>query len=523
MKHVLAFAVIAGLGLPAHAVQINLTPSKDNTLFEILTGDLSNGLGSLFAGVTAGNTKHRAVLAFDFSSVPSNAIINSASLQLNVSKAGAGGASVFSLYPLTADWGEGTSNSGSSGSGITAAPGDATWTHRFYNTSIWSTDGGDFSAAPSGSLSMGAIGSYSISGAGMAGAVQAWVASPASNFGWILKSDETVLASSLRFDSRESLASSTRPTLSIDYTVPSSASSWIGDSDGSWTDSARWSAGVPNSSGAEAIFGPVISTTRTVTVSSPQTIGTLTIDSPQTYRITGTATLNFNASDSNVYLNVMQGIHDIETPVSVAGGKELRKTGAGAASVMSESIDALRLEGGTLALLSDSGQTSMKSLAFAGGKLDVRIVTLALDDGVASQRSFVRSALSAGSISSSTMASGFAVGYVDVSTTRVDVRNLLLGDANANGKVDTADFNLLAGAFGSSDQFWGNGDFDYDGVIGSTDFNAMVGNWGRNTSSTLLGSVVPEPGMVGAAGSAVILLLRRDRRRSQGQIVAPAI
>ena len=43
-----------------------LNPTKDNTLYEDLSGGLSNGAGShLFAGVTAAGAARRAVLAFD--------------------------------------------------------------------------------------------------------------------------------------------------------------------------------------------------------------------------------------------------------------------------------------------------------------------------------------------------------------------------------------------------------------------------------------------------------------------------
>lgn len=80
-----------------------------------------------------------------------------------------------------------------------------------------------------------------------------------------------------------------------------------------------------------------------------------------------------------------------------------------------------------------------------------------------------------------------------------------LGDANRDGSVDTADFNLLAGGFGAAGG-WRQGDFDANGIVNSTDFNYFVQNYGISPS---LGAVVPEP----LALAAPVMLIARRRRR----------
>ena len=109
-------AVIAA---SAQADVVNLTPSKDNTLYEDAGGALSNGAGEfIFSGRTGGVAPpklRRAVLSFDIAgSIPAGAMISSASLTLNMSKTRPG-TRTMTLHRLTADWGEGTSNAGSPG------------------------------------------------------------------------------------------------------------------------------------------------------------------------------------------------------------------------------------------------------------------------------------------------------------------------------------------------------------------------------------------------------------------------
>jgi len=66
---------------------ITLNPSKDNTLIENGSGSLSNGAGqNIYVGRInrSSGSIRRAVLAFDISSVPSGATVESVSLSLNM-------------------------------------------------------------------------------------------------------------------------------------------------------------------------------------------------------------------------------------------------------------------------------------------------------------------------------------------------------------------------------------------------------------------------------------------------------
>jgi hypothetical protein len=204
-----------------------LEPSKDNTLFESVSGSLSNGAGDhLFAGVTSGaRSIRRALVAFDVASaVPPGSSINSASLTLRMSRTIAGSETV-TLHRVLADWGEGDSDAiGAEGQGASAAPGDATWIHTFFDTDRWQNEGGDFEATASASAAVGDIGSYTWgSTTDMVDDIQAWLDDAETNFGWILIGNENGSATAKRFDSRENSAPF-RPRLEVEFEpVPASA------------------------------------------------------------------------------------------------------------------------------------------------------------------------------------------------------------------------------------------------------------------------------------------------------------
>ncbi len=205
-----------------------LAAERDNTLYEDAEGTLSNGAGPyLFAGETQNAGTRRAVLAFDVNTLPEGALITGVSLRLHVSKIPpAQGAYEFALHRLIADWGEGASNAGGAGgNGTLAQSGDATWIHRFYEEDaasalLWATPGGDFVAAPSATASVGDVGEYEWSSAGMVADVQAWVDDPSVNFGWVLVGNEEEAQSAKRFDSRENPNEAVRPVLVVDYVPP---------------------------------------------------------------------------------------------------------------------------------------------------------------------------------------------------------------------------------------------------------------------------------------------------------------
>src|SRR5262245_28061693 len=158
----LAAVIQLGVIETASADVVNLTPIADNTLYEDVTGALSNGAGTgMFAGKNGSGLIRRAVVAFDVAgAVPAGATINSVTLTMNMSQTPTGNQNV-ALHRLLADWGEGTSVAGGGGGGgAPSTSGDATWIHTFFNTSFWSSVGGNYAASPSATTTVGAIGSY---------------------------------------------------------------------------------------------------------------------------------------------------------------------------------------------------------------------------------------------------------------------------------------------------------------------------------------------------------------------------
>jgi hypothetical protein len=206
--------------LNASAATVSLPAAKDNTLFESLTGDLSNGAGQfLFAGTTATPLRRRGLIAFDIgSAIPTGARIDA--LRLRMSRTISGPLDM-TLHRLNLNWGEGTSNAnGQEGGGVTPSEGDATWTHAISPLTAWAELGGDFSSSTSAVQSVGGIGVYTWgSTPQLVADVQSWLDNPTSNYGWLLKGDETIDRSAKRFDSREHPTVANRPTLEIEYTV----------------------------------------------------------------------------------------------------------------------------------------------------------------------------------------------------------------------------------------------------------------------------------------------------------------
>jgi hypothetical protein len=215
----LAAAITYAAASSASANIVNITPSKDNTLYQYVPadGDLSNALGfHFFTGKTALGQNRRGVLAFNVAgNIPAGSTITGVTLSMNMSRTPVSTAYTVELHKLLADWGEGTSQaSGDEGIGAPATPNDATWRHRFFDTTFWATQGGDFLATVSASQSVSVVGPYTWNSPQMVADVQNWLDNPSANFGWLVLGDESTTATAKRFDTRES---ANPPVLTIEY------------------------------------------------------------------------------------------------------------------------------------------------------------------------------------------------------------------------------------------------------------------------------------------------------------------
>lgn len=221
------------MGLAPHGVQAQpldtqdtllLTAQRDNTIYDN-NNNLANGSGNhIIAGRTNQGQLRRALLYFDLDSlrglVADTGRIRSVVLRLQANKGN--GSQSFDLYALTTPWGEGSESANSSpGRGTSARRPSATWRYNYYDTASWSSRGGDFRATSSATLSVSRRSAVTATG-NLLDDVKGWTARADSNYGWIMRGDETSNRSTWRFDSREG---GTAPQLTIIYETPCTLSS----------------------------------------------------------------------------------------------------------------------------------------------------------------------------------------------------------------------------------------------------------------------------------------------------------
>lgn len=230
-RSVATLALLGALatGLAAQTT-VSVSCAADNTLYQDPLGSVSNGAGpGFFVGISGVNQVQRAVLRFDVAAaVPAGASIVAARLNVEVQQS-----MLLSNLDVTAHrvlqaWGEGASvGFGGGGAGAPAQPGDATWLHTFYPGSFWTTPGGDFAPVPSFTMPTPGSGPASSSdGPETVADVQFWLDNPAQNFGWLLKSNESLPApTSRRFTSRTAGAGA-KPTLTVTYIQSGQTGTW---------------------------------------------------------------------------------------------------------------------------------------------------------------------------------------------------------------------------------------------------------------------------------------------------------
>lgn len=216
---------------PAEAVSLILISSADASLMEVSPGNSNGGEAYTLSGRTQNGAHARALYRFDFSRLPTNAIVSSAVLQLDCTRRSGEGMCVadvaFGLHRVLRAWGEGTNVATiNPGQGSPASPGDATWSSAFNPTNAWSAPGGqagvDFSPVESSFqfITTPAASPYLFeSTPELVDDVQTWVNQPQLNLGWVLIANpEDTYCTARRFNSRENPNS--QPRLQIDCRVP---------------------------------------------------------------------------------------------------------------------------------------------------------------------------------------------------------------------------------------------------------------------------------------------------------------
>lgn len=236
LNPVLALVVLAlsTAGAAAQELESVLSPVQDTSIFngEPGSSDLGDGRGeSLWLSVIASGLNRRALLKFDLSAIPPGSKVRQVTLSLYESRAR--DEHLVRVHRLLESWGEGASNAGSSGTGVPAQPGDATWTHRFHPDTLWSTPGGLFEAQVSASGLVGAPNQrYNWSGQlppqggptpRIVQDVQGWVDAPAANHGWILIGAEDGLQNAKRFNSRDNAVEQPRLVVRYEPAAPGAA------------------------------------------------------------------------------------------------------------------------------------------------------------------------------------------------------------------------------------------------------------------------------------------------------------
>jgi hypothetical protein len=264
--------------------------------------------------------------------------------------------------------------------------------------------------------------------------------------------------------------------------------------------------------------------------------------SPSIGSIAGIGSTNIGP---NVTLNVgnftqLGGLINSGT-VNIDGSGTVKSiTGGGAVSIA----------GGTIQIAVNAVGNNVSSLSIApNAALDLTNNHLFINygsgpDPIASIAALVKSGYDGGLwngtgiFSSTAQANGgsYGIGFADsadpnnpagLSSGTIEVAYTLLGDANLDGKVNGADFAILAANFNKAVSSWDQGDFNYDGKVNGADFAVLALNFNKGASQSDsvalnefaaangLMADVPEPTTAGAIAAVGLGLLskRRVRRR----------
>jgi len=224
----------------ARSDEITVQAIQDNTIYSESDSSYGAGLclqvGRPGISIPRQPLIRRALVLFDLSSIPPGSEIVSARLNLFRLQPGGTGSRMM-VHKLLQSWGEG--NSGAEAEctarpkqfGRTPTDSSSTWNYAFWGArDVWRTQAGDTLHGGSFQTSFSDseflvpwIQSVGLESDGITADVADWFENATSNHGWILRGDETLPGTGMRFASRRDTLDGHPPSLTVFFTPPTGA------------------------------------------------------------------------------------------------------------------------------------------------------------------------------------------------------------------------------------------------------------------------------------------------------------
>jgi hypothetical protein len=343
---------------------------------------------------------------------------------------------------------------------------------------------------------------------------------------------------------------------------------WWNNGGGSWSESAKWMRGTPDSAEHPAQFLGRITSPQTITVDANYTVGNLTFDNVNRYTISGSGRLTLQTHENPTVVGVYSGSHTINAPMTfasdtiinvappaskltisndvIATGIDITKTGLGTVEMKNVRADALALDGGVVAILpsgANAATSVLKSISATTGQMDLQnnklivrgaagggtgtlgtwngtaysgITGLVADDHLITTQSSASGPQKRTSLAVATADQigrvGQTFGGQTVGTGDVLVMYTYAGDADLSGDVDADDFFRIDAGFTGALKGYFNGDFDYSGIIDADDYFLIDSSYAFHGSPIASAvSAVPEPAGLPLILAAFAMTARRRR------------
>jgi hypothetical protein len=225
---------------------------------------------------------------------------------------------------------------------------------------------------------------------------------------------------------------------------------------------------------------------------------------------TSTLGATFNTGSATPYIVTLTGVSSAQT-LTVGDNVTIQKAGNNLTIGNAINIAGTPTQSAKLTL-AGSGVATAGSLNIAYGQLDITDNKVVINYGVGNPSpagsigAYIASGYNGGTwsgvgIVSSKVASvnttlgnthAYAIGYADASDPAVAVDHFtpgtvviepaIVGDANLDGVVNFADFQLLAANFNQPNTSWDEGNFNYGASTNFTDFQLLAANFNDSTS-----------------------------------------